>query len=180
MSALITRYTLAHRMRWIPAILPLAMFGAIGYAAKLPIDALKARIAGAYTLEEWHADGQVFRPPTVEGRMVLLDGTIVVVHHNRIKWPTQTTLVAFGKYTLDTERFGYAYDSTSIITESPSGNSVSHKPLWEGMRSFSISFEHGLVRLRSDGGKQAFVFGHNDVTYYEGGQVLLVWRRIAR
>jgi len=180
MSAPVSRYTPAYRMRWIPAILPLALFGGSGYAAKLPLDALKARILGAYALEEWHAEGQVFRPPTVEGRMVLLDGTIVVVHHNRIKWPTQTTLVAFGRYTLDSDRFGYAYDSTSVVTEAPPGNSISHKPLWEGMRSFTVSYEHGLVRLRSDGGKQAFVFGHNDVTYYEGGQVLLVWRRIAR
>lgn len=167
-------------MRWLPAIVPLAMFGTIDYAAKLSIDALKARIVGVYALEEWHADGQVFRPPTVEGRMVLLDGTIVVVHHNRTKWPTQTTLVAFGKYSLDTERFGYGYDSTSVVTETPAGNSVSHKPLWEGIRSFSISSEHGLVRLRSESGKLAFVFGRTGVTYYEGGQALLVWRRIPR
>jgi len=180
MSALVSRYTLAYRRRWIPAILPFAMFGAIGHAAKLPIDALKARIVGVYALEEWHSDGQVFRPPTVEGRMVLLDGTIVVVHHNRTKWPAETTLVAFGKYTLDTDRFGYGYDSTSVITETRSGSSVSHKPLWEGIRSFSISSEHGLVRLRSESGKLAFVFGRTDVTYYEGGQVLLVWRRIPR
>jgi len=177
MSALVRRYTLAYRMRWIPAILILATAGAVCYAAKLPLDALKAHIAGVYSLAEWHADGQVFRPPTVEGRMVLLNGTIVVVHHNRTKWPTETTLVAFGKYTLDTESFGYRYDSTSVVTETPSGSSVSHKPLWDGIRSFSISSEHGQVRLRSESGKQAFVFGRADVTYYEGGQVLLVWRR---
>jgi len=178
MSVLVSRYTLAHRKRWIPALLPLATLGATCYAAKLPLDALKARVVGVYALAEWHADGQVFRPPMVEGRMVLLNGTIVIVHHNRTKWPTETTLVAFGKYTLDTDRFGYGYDSTSVVTETPSGSSVSHKPLWEGTRSFAISSERGLVRLRSESGKQAFVFGRADVTYYEGGQVLLVWRRI--
>jgi hypothetical protein len=177
MSALVSRYTLAYRMRWIPPILPLATLGAVCYAAKLPLDALRARVNGVYTLAEWHADGQVFRPPTVEGRMVLLNGTIVVVHHNRTKWPTETTLVAFGRYTLDADSFGYKYESTSVVTETPSASTVSHKPLWDGIRSFSISYEHGLVRLRSESGKQAFVFGRADVTYYEGGQVLLVWRR---
>src|ERR1700751_2623521 len=176
MSALISRYTLADRMRWIPAMLILATGGAVCYAAKLPLDALKARIVGVYSLAEWHADGQVFRPPTVEGRMVLLNGTIVVVHHNRTKWPTETTLAAFGKYTLDADGFGYRDDSTSFVAETPSGSTVLHKPLWDGIRSFSISSEHGQVRLRSEGGKQAFVLGRADVTYSEGGQILLVWR----
>ena len=160
-------------------MLCIASLSVNSHAARLPLDALKARILGVYTLQEWHADRQVFRPPTVEGRMVLVDGSIVIVYHNRTKWPTETTLVAFGKYTLDAERFGYRYDSTSIVTETPSGSSVSHKPLWEGVRSFAVSPERGLVRLRSEGGKQAFVFGRADVTYYEGGQVLLVWRRIS-
>jgi len=179
MNAWLLRSTLAARMRWIPAILAAATFGDTSYAAKLPFDVLKARIVGVYSLQEWHADRQVFRPPAVEGRMVLLNGSIVIVYHNRSRWPTQTTVVAFGRYTLDPDRFGYGYDSTSIVTETPSGSSVSHKPLWEGVRSFVISSEHGVVRLRSEGGKQAFVFDRSEVTYYEGGQVLLVWRRIS-
>ena len=178
MSAQLDRRTLVYRMRWLAAVVSLVGFGTGAHAAKLTLDALKARIVGVYTLQEWHLNGQVFRPPTVEGRMVLLNGSIVVVYHNRTRWPTQTTFVAFGKYTLDPDRFGYGYDSTSIVTESPAGSSVSHKALWQGVRSFTISSEHGLLRLRSEGGKQVFLFDRGDVTYYEGGQVLRVWRRI--
>ncbi len=167
------------RVRWLLTAVPLAMCSTISNAADTSVDALQARMRGAYELQEWHAaDGQVFRPPAIEGRFVILDGSITAIFTDRMKAPTTTTLVAFGKYTLDSQRFAYAYDSTSMLTESASGTTVSHKPLWKGLRSFAVSTEDGTLRLRTEGGKQEFVFTATGVTYSQGG-VSRVWRRIS-
>jgi hypothetical protein len=147
------------------------------HAAGISVDALKARMSGVYLLEEWHsADGKVFRPPVVDGRFVVLNGSIMAIFHNRIKAPEEKTFVLFGKYTLDANTFAYQYDSTSIITETASETNVSHKPLWDGMRSFAVIADDGNLRLHADGG-QEFTFNADGATYSEGG-VLRVWRRL--
>jgi hypothetical protein len=123
MNKSVGRYVALKRAWWFPVALSLATCGAMSRAAETPIEPLKARITGAYQLEEWHtADGQTFRPPTVEGRFVVLDGSVTAIFTNRMKSPTETTFLAFGKYTLDSQKFAYAYDSTSIVTESPFWN----------------------------------------------------------
>src|SRR5438552_2206543 len=48
------------------------------------LEAVRAKIEGVYALEEWQTESGVFRPPQVEGRGTLLNGTITVILHNRI------------------------------------------------------------------------------------------------
>jgi len=142
-------------------------------------DALPQGVRGIYTFEEWHKDGNVFRPPQVEGRFVLQDGTIMTALHNRIQSPNQTTVLVYGGYQFESSTFTYGYDSTSIFTETPSGTTVSHKPLFEGKRSFVTVVEGKNIRLRSEGGKQELLFSSEGLTYSENGQVLRVWRRLS-
>jgi hypothetical protein len=148
------------------------------HAEETSVDTLKARMGGVYTLEEWHKDGEVFRAPQVEGRFVLLNGMIMTILHNRMQAPNQTTVVLLGRYVLDSTTFSYGYDNTSIFTETPSGTSVSHKPRWEGMRSFAANLEDGVVHLRSESGQWEFMFTAEGLTYSENGKPLRVWRRI--
>lgn len=158
----------------------LASFTAlIGASNAGPADTLGKRIDGVYELMEWHAaDGQVFRPPAVEGRFTVLDGYVSTIFTDRTKPPTANSLVAFGRYTLDQHQFAYAYDSISSITESPSGTMISHEPFWDGMRVFAVSLEGDGVHFRTQGGKQQFAFTAGGMTYSEEG-VTRVWRRIA-
>jgi len=55
------------------------------HAEQISLDALKARITGLYTLEEWHKDGEVLRPPQVDGRFILLNGTIMTILDNKLQ-----------------------------------------------------------------------------------------------
>lgn len=135
-------------------------------------------VQGVYVLEEWHKEGRVFRPPQVEGRFVLQDGMIMTVLHNRIQAPNQTALLVYGSYVFDSTTFTYGYESTSLFTETPSDTTASHKPLFEGKRSFAISMEGQSVRFRSEGGKQELIFTDNSLIYSENGQPQRVWRRL--
>ena len=141
------------------------------------IEALKARTDGVYILEEWHKDGQVYRPPQVEGRFVLLNGVIITILHNKMQPPNEITVVVIGRYTLDSAKFSYGYDNTSIFTEGSSGVTVSHKPLFEGLRNFAVNSEGGVVRMRSETGQQELLFDASGSTYSENGKPLRVWRR---
>ena len=132
---------------------------------------------GVYILEEWHKDGQVFEPPQVEGRFMFLNGVIMTVLHDRMQASSETTIVVTGYYTLDSSKFSYGYDNTSIYTESPSGVTASHQSLWEGLRVFAVSSEEGIVRMQSETGQQEFIFDANRLTYVENGKPLRVWRR---
>jgi len=144
------------------------------------LDDLHELVSGAYELEEWHVDGAVLRPPQVVGRFVLVSGTVTTVFHNRAHAEKQITAVLLGKYVLDKTAFAYGYHDTSIFTETPSELSVSHKPLWDGMRSFAASMTPpGAVQFSSENGQQGFTITLAGITYSENGQTLRVWRRMA-
>jgi hypothetical protein len=66
---------------------------------------IKATIQGAYTLEEWHIDDGVFRPPQVDGRVVFLNGAVVFILINKIHEEKQTAVAGFGVYQLSAGSF---------------------------------------------------------------------------
>lgn len=146
-------------------------------AADPAVEALRATIDGMYALEEWHTDTGVFRPPQVEGRFTVLHGAVVVVLHNRIQEANQTTNASYGSYVLNAQEFAYRYEEPSVFTQTSAGITVSHKPFWEGMRSFSVSREGETVRLLSTTGEE-FLFSREGMKYAQKGKVLRVWRRI--
>ncbi len=144
----------------------------------MAFDKLNAIIAGAYELEEWHEDGAVLRPPQVEGRVVIVNGTITSIVRNRSQTDTQITAVLLGNYVLDKAKFAYRYQDTAIYTETPAGISVSRKPLWDGMRSFTASMTaSGAVQFSSEAGQHGLTFTLAGFTYWENGQTVRVWRR---
>ena len=137
----------------------------------------KARVEGVYVLLEWHIDGEVFRPPQVEGRFLVTNGEALTVLHNRSKEANQTTAVLIGGYTLDATHFSYSYPETSVFVQTPSAITVSPKPLWEGIRTFALTADGNAVRLRADNGKYEMVFTTDGLTYSKDGKVVRVWRR---
>lgn len=146
-------------------------------AAESDVQALRGTIEGIYVLEEWHTDAGVFRPPQVDGRFALLNGAVVVFLRNRIQETNQTTIVAYGTYTLKANEFAYGYEEPSVFNQTSSGITVSHKRFWEGMRPFSASRDAEAVRLSSATGEE-FLFSRAGLKYSQKGKVQRIWRRI--
>src|SRR4029453_7451578 len=99
---------------------------------------IRAQIEGAYSLQEWHQDGQVLTPPTVNGRSVHIDGTIVFIMHRREK-DEQLTVAQFGKYTFDGSVYSYGYQDCVRIVELATEVKVTRNCPWTGMRTFVVS-----------------------------------------
>jgi hypothetical protein len=142
------------------------------------VSGVRAVIDGAYILEEWHIDENVFRPPQVEGRVVFLNGAVVSTLINKTQEDRQITVALFGVYQLSAESFSYRYDNSSIFIQTGSTITVSHRPPFEGMRDFDIAREGATVRLRSRSSERAdFIFDAEGQRYLEGGKLLRTWRR---
>ena len=147
------------------------------HAEEVPLESLQTRMAGLYTLEEWHKDGAVFRSPQVNGRFVILNGTIMTILDNRMQPSIRVTTVVIGRYELDPTRFSYAYDEVSEITEEGDTAKVSHKSRWDGMRTFTPSMDGDALRLRQTDGPFEFVFTSEGLDYRSDGKTVRKWRR---
>src|SRR5271169_2185197 len=90
-------------------------------AGQMPADNIHGLISGVYELEEWHVTGAALKPPQVEGRFILLNGTITTILHNRTAPERQTTTVFVGKYVLDKAHFSYGYRDASNFVETATG-----------------------------------------------------------
>jgi hypothetical protein len=135
---------------------------------------LRAAVEGVYTLQEWHSEGKVLRPPQIEGRFVLMNGTVTTILLNDGEESNRTSTALLGKYILDETSFSYRYDTRSYFTQTPSAITVSRTPPWEGMRRFAVSAEGKAVHFNS--GQQEFVFTPEGLRYSDSGLVR-VYRR---
>jgi hypothetical protein len=163
---------------FIGVLFVVAQFLSLAWADDV-LDSAKSRMTGVYTLQQWDKDDVSYVPPQVDGRFVLFNGVIMTILYNRMQSATQVSSVFVGKYELSAARFAYAYDEFSVVTESADAKSVSHKPLWEGMRGFTVSVADDVVRLREENGTREFVFANDELNYFEKGKLLRKWRRTA-
>jgi hypothetical protein len=144
-------------------------------ASAASVAELRAAIDGVYTLEEWHSEGQVLRPPQVDGRFVLMNGTVTTVLLNDSQDSNRTSNALFGKYVLDETSFSYSYDTRSGFTQTPSTITVSRTPGSTEMRRFAVSIDGSTVHLKSD--THEFIFTPDGIKYSEKGSLVRVWRR---
>ena len=150
---------------------------ALAQAQEATVEAIKARIEGVYELEEWHRNGEVVRPPLVDGRTVLLNGRIMYISHDRGQETNKRTIAGFGTYLLEPGKFSYSYESQSWITETPSGVTISEKLLFEGVRTFAVTIENNEVHFRATNGPQEFRFAPGGMSYGDD-RILRVFRRV--
>src|ERR1700687_1776892 len=101
--------------------------------AQSPSKDVKRCIEGVYVLEEFKKDGEVFRPPQVAGRYVVLNGVVLFIFHDRTQQSKQTSNVGFGTYTVSSTAYAYHYDDYAMYTHTSAGTSVSRQPPWDGM-----------------------------------------------
>jgi hypothetical protein len=133
--------------------------------------------SGAFQIESWRVGGLLLAPPIVEGRFLLVDGTITTILRNRSEKGTDVTSVLLGTYTLSATSFAYEYLETSIIRESGAAVTASHLPLWEGPRIFEVEATDAQVFFRSRKSHHEFEFTARGISYSENGEVLRLWRR---
>jgi hypothetical protein len=140
------------------------------------ITEIKAAIEGVYILDEWNIGGQIFRPPAVEGRFVILNGNIITVLIDTTQEAKKTYSTLYGAYSLTSDSFAYEYRTRTTFIQTPDNISLFRALPWEGMREFTVKQEGDSVHLQF-GQKAAFEFNRDVEIYWEGGKVLRVWHR---
>jgi hypothetical protein len=137
---------------------------------------LRAMLEGTWQLDEWHVDGQVLRPPQVDGRWSNHDGVVLVVYGRR---DTGQTTAGYGVYqiTADTWSYGYTRMQTSI---SPAGGpaTVTVTEPKGALQSFRIVRAPGKVILEGAGADRREYDG-TFFTFTQKGQIVRKWRKMA-
>ena len=147
------------------------------HADEVSVDMMQAKMTGVYVLEAWQRDGETFRPPQADGRLIIVNGAFMTILDNRTQPPVRVTTALIGKYEMTPGRFAYGYDDVSIFTEEADAATASHKPLWDGMRGFVASMESEFLRLRQENGTREFLFTDEGLDYFENGKLLRKWHR---
>ena len=137
---------------------------------------LRSTIEGAYILDEWDSGGKVFHPPQVEGRVVFVNGVIVVILEDARQESKKTYSASFGSYHLSPDSFGYKFQSRAVATQTPDKVTLSRAIPWQGLREFTVKQDGDVVRLQYEG-KAEFAFTAERLTYSEGGKILRVYHR---
>ncbi|HTU54931.1 MAG TPA: hypothetical protein VMF62_13265 [Acetobacteraceae bacterium] len=139
----------------------------------------KAAIEGVYVLDQWNSGGKILRPPEVEGRVVLLDGAIVVILIDTAPGSQSSYAVSYGTYVLGPDSFAYGFDGRAMFTENAGTIALSRAIPWQGEREFTLTHEGGTIHLDYQG-KADFAFTPAGLIYSEGGKILRVYHRLAR
>jgi hypothetical protein len=160
----------------------IALFATSSSAAPLEakdvsVEALQARIEGAYVLEEWHLDGKILRPPVVAACTVFLNGVLMFIAFNGAQEENTVTMSGYAKYALEPGKFSYGYEGWTSVSEKAGGVSISHDLPWQGLRTFAASIENNETRLRATDGPQEYRFTANGMSYSDGKQTR-VYRRV--
>ena len=138
---------------------------------------LKSAVEGVYILDEWYSDGKPYRPPQVEGRLILQNGVIAVILIDTIHNSKKTYNASFGSYSLAHDSFSYKFDGRAVFTQTPDHITVSRAIPWEGMRQFTLRYADNVVRLQY-GSEAEFDFNPGGLTYSENGKILRVYHRV--
>lgn len=161
----------------ILGILALSLFVTLARAEEASVEALKAGVEGVYVLQEWHRNGEVFRPPLVDGRIVLLNNRLIYMVHDRAQEPDKKTIAGYCTYILEPRKFSYSYEAFTVVTQTANGTSVSETLPREGLRTFAASIENNEIHFRATNGPQEFRFNADGLSYSDG-KLMRVYRRV--
>jgi hypothetical protein len=163
--------------RLMAAVLLLMLGAQQPRAAQSPAPAeLRAALEGTWQLAEWHVDGQVLRPPQIDGRWSNRDGVVLVIFHRTTGQRTDTTS-GYGVYQMDAGTWGYRYDHMETSSRTTGGpTTVTVSPPGQ-MRSFKISRTGSKVVLEGAGEDRREYEGPF-FTFTQRGQIVRRWRRV--
>jgi hypothetical protein len=166
------------RLVAIVSIMPLLLaVQRTGTSARAPsLTQLRAVLEGTWVLEEWHVDGQVLKPPEVDGRRTNHDGVHLFVVH-RVTNGTRFSQVGYGVYQIDASTWSYRYDHMETSTGPATGPVQVTDSRDDGMRPFKISQQGNKIIL--DGADEdRREYDGRFLTFEQKGQVIRKWRRV--
>jgi hypothetical protein len=68
-------------------------------------------LEGTWTLEEWHAEGAIMRPPEMTGRWMVHDGVVMAIRHRNGPKSFEST-AAYGEYRITDTEWIYGYEQS--------------------------------------------------------------------
>jgi hypothetical protein len=96
--------------RLLVIVLPLVLLAQQPGAAQGAASAeIRKVLEGTWTLEEWHAEGAVMRPPEMTGRWMVYDGVVIAVRHRNGPKTFEST-AAYGEYRITDSEWIYGYE----------------------------------------------------------------------
>ena len=137
---------------------------------------LRAMLEGTWQLDEWHVNGQILRPPQIDGRWSNHDGVVLVIYTRR---DTNQTMAGYGTYQMTANSWSYGYIRTQNSTAPPGGTpTVTVNEPNGAMQSFKILREPGKVILEGAAGDRR-EYDNTFFTFTQKGQIIRKWRKIA-
>jgi hypothetical protein len=163
-------------LAWL-APLALASQGSGLHAQSVSLNELRAVLEGTWQLDEWHLNGQVFRPPQADGRWSNHDGAVLFMVHRTTSEGVYSQS-GYGVYELDASTWSYSY--TRMETSSgPIGGPAQVTRERRDVRSFRVSRQGSKVILTLEGpGDDRREYDGLFFTLIQNGQVVRKWRRI--
>ena len=171
----VKRGTIAMTLQ-LTAIFVFASFLTLARAEEASVEVLKAGIEGVYVLQEWHRNGEVFRPPLVDARVIYLNGQTVFISYDGSQ-ETKKTFSGYGIYVVEVGEFSYRYERVSVVSQTARDASVSEKLPWDGLRRFAASINGNEIHFKAIDGPQESWFTPEGLIYSDGTQKR-IYRRI--
>lgn len=79
-----------------------------GAQSTAPAD-IREVLEGTWTLEEWHAEGAIMRPPEMTGRWMVHDGVVMAIRHRDGPKSFEST-AGYGEYRITDTEWIYGYE----------------------------------------------------------------------
>ncbi len=164
---------------WPVLFLVLVILGVLGSghvaAQRLTPAEVERRIAGTWGLVEWHFEGQILKPPVVNGRVVFHDGQVVSIFH-RDKDGTAYDFFGYGSYSFNQTTWSYGYARRVEVTRKAGESTVSESSSEQIAHAYRLDGPNVVLDFQN--GERRFVFGPDEFTYIDKGQVLRKWHRL--
>lgn len=169
------------RRRFLLALAPIVLMLQLAPAAQggAPAD-IRRVLEGTWTLEEWHADGQIMRPPEMTGRWMVYDGIVMAIRHRNGPKNFEST-AAYGEYRITADEWIYGYErSEDTLGPNPDEAKMRvrvTKPV--PMQAWKIVRKGSMVVLEREKGLRWEFDGPDFTLYSPNGQILRKYRKVA-
>ena len=168
------------RRRLLLALAPIALTLQLAPAAQsaAPAD-IRRVLEGTWTLEEWHVNGEVMRPPEMTGRWMVHDGIVMAIRHRNGPKNFEST-AAYGEYKITADEWIYGYErSEDTLGPTPAEAKMGvriTKPV--PMQAWKIVRKGSTIVLEREKGLRWEFDGPDFTLFSPNGQVLRKYRKV--
>ena len=136
-------------------------------------------LEGTWTLEEWHAEGAIMRPPEMTGRWMVHDGIVMAIRHRNGPKSFEST-AAYGEYRITDSEWIYGYERSEDALGPSAAEAKLNvrvtKPI--PMLAWKIVRQGAKIILERDKSIRWEFDGPVFTLYGANGQILRKYRRV--